>query len=196
MVELRKEAQLQGLTSVKVWDCSIQCYDQRFIQEGGPSVNGQYLYTIFVPFEEASANKMTANFLKYTGRDKADAFGATAWAAGIFFQDIVNTIVHKGGDNTVTRGPRCSPPRPPSTGSPPDGMLGKTDVGKRLPTPCYALLQVQNGKFVRVYPKKAGNLRLQPGQPPDDQARPARGAGADGPRARREPAPRRSPCST
>jgi len=161
MVELRKEAQLQGLTSVKVWDCSIQCYDQRFIQEGGPSVNGQYLYTIFVPFEEASANKMTANFLKYTGRDKADAFGATAWAAGIFFQDIVNTIVQKGGDNALTRAAVLAT-APTINGFTADGMLGKTDVGKRLPTPCYALLQVQNGKFVRVYPKKAGTFDCNP----------------------------------
>ena len=161
MVELRKEAQLQGLTSVKVWDCSIQCYDQRFIQEGGSSVNGQYLYTIFVPFEEASANKMTENFLKFTGRDKADAFGATAWAAGIFFQDIVNTIVQKGGDNAVTRAAVLAT-APTINGFTAGGMLGKTDVGKRLPTPCYALLQVQNGKFVRVYPKKPGTFDCNP----------------------------------
>lgn len=95
MVELRKEALLQGLTSVKVWDCSIQCYDQRLIQEGGSSVEGQYLYTTFVPFSEARYNKMTATFLKFTGVSKADSFGANAWAAGIFFQDVVNTIVKK-----------------------------------------------------------------------------------------------------
>jgi hypothetical protein len=161
MVELRKEAQLQGLTSVKVWDCSIQCYDQRFIQEGGSSVEGQYLYTIFVPFEEANANKMTATFLKFTGRDKADAFGATAWAAGIFFQDIVNTIVNKGGDNALTRAAVLAT-APTINGFTADGMLGRTDVGKRLPTPCYALLQVQHGKFVRVYPKKAGTFDCNP----------------------------------
>jgi hypothetical protein len=161
MVELRKEAQLQGLTSVKVWDCSIQCYDQRFIQQGGSSVEGQYLYTIFVPFEEANANKMTATFLKYTGRDKADAFGATAWAAGIFFQDVVNTIVHKGGDNALTRAAVLAT-APTINGFTADGMLGKTDVGKRLPTPCYVLLQVRHGKFVRVYPKKAGTFDCNP----------------------------------
>jgi hypothetical protein len=161
MVELRKEAVLQGLTSVKVWDCSIQCYDQRFIQQGGSSVEGQYLYTTFVPFEEASANKMTATFLKFTGRDKADAFGANAWAAGIFFQDVVNTIVGKGGENALTRAAVLAT-APTINGFTADGMLGKTDVGKHLPTPCYALLQVQHAKFVRVYPKKAGTFDCNP----------------------------------
>ena len=56
-MEIRKEADVQGLTSVKVWDCSIQCYDQKFIQEGGSAVEGQYLYTTFVPFAEASTTR-------------------------------------------------------------------------------------------------------------------------------------------
>ncbi len=29
MVLMRKEATLQGLTGVKVWDCSVGCYDKR-----------------------------------------------------------------------------------------------------------------------------------------------------------------------
>jgi hypothetical protein len=160
-VEIRKEAQLQGLTSVKVWDCSIQCYDQKFIQEGGSAVEGQYLYTTFVPFAEASYNKMTATFLKFTGPAKADAFGANAWAAGIFFQDVVNTIVQKGGDNALTRAAvlKTAPTIHNFTAG---GMLGSTDVGKHLPTPCFVLLQVRNGKFVRVYPTKPGTFDCNP----------------------------------
>ena len=34
-VFLRKEAQTQGVNTVKVWDCALQCYDQRLLQEGG-----------------------------------------------------------------------------------------------------------------------------------------------------------------
>ena len=37
---VRKEAALQGLTSVKVWDCTLQCYTPQLIQEGGSDVNG------------------------------------------------------------------------------------------------------------------------------------------------------------
>jgi hypothetical protein len=43
-----------------------------------------------------------------------------------------------------------------------DGMLGATDVGRRAPTPCYVLLQVQHGKFARVWPKKVGTFDCNP----------------------------------
>jgi hypothetical protein len=161
MIELRKEAQLQGATSVRVWDCSIQCYDHRLIEQGGAVVEGQYVYTIFVPFEEARANPMTASFLKYTGRDRADAFAATAWAAGAYFRDVVNAVVKRSGQNGLTRQALLAA-APTLNGFTADGMLGKTDVGRHLPTPCFALLQVQHGKFVRVYPKRAGTFDCHP----------------------------------
>src|SRR5260370_2501970 len=174
MVSLRKEAVLQGLNSVKVWDCSIQCYDQRLIQQGGPAVEGQYLYTIFVPFEEASANRMTANFLKFTGRNRADAFGATAWAAGLYFRDVVNPVVQKGGKNALTRA-NVLATAPGTNGFTADAMLGRTDVGMRPPTPCFTLLQVKTGRFFPVYPKKAATFDCNPPNPPPIQLEPLAG---------------------
>ena len=84
-VLLRKEATLQGLTGVKVWDCGVGCYDKQFLSTGGSDVNGEYVDTLFLPFydkKEQKANPMTGNFVKYTGADKAASFGAYAWAAG------------------------------------------------------------------------------------------------------------------
>jgi hypothetical protein len=37
-------------------------------------------------------------------------------------------------------------------------MLGSTDVGGRKVGGCVVILQVKNGKFVRVNPKKKGTL--------------------------------------
>jgi len=161
MVELRKEAIVQGVTSVKVWDCSIQCYDQSFIQQGGAAVEGQYVYTTFVPFAEASTNAMMHSYLQYTGANKADAFGANAWAAGIFLRDVVNDIVQKDGKNGLTRAAVLATAATIHNFTA-DGMLGETDVGRHLPTPCFALLQVRNGKFVRVYPTKPGTFDCNP----------------------------------
>ena len=84
-VLLRKEAALQGLTGVKVWDCGSACYDQQFLASGGQDVEGQYVDTTFLPFlgkADQKANQMAANFVKYTGADKAASFGAYTWAAG------------------------------------------------------------------------------------------------------------------
>jgi ABC-type branched-subunit amino acid transport system substrate-binding protein len=157
-VSLRKEAKLQGVDSVEVWDCSVQCYNTQLLEQGGADVEDQYVYLNLVPFfSEAKANKMTSNFVKYTGKDKADGFAAQAWAAAVYFRDAVNAIVEEGGNNAVTRESLIEASNNVN-GFTADGMIGKTDVGDRVPSPCFALLQVQNGEFERVYPKKAASF--------------------------------------
>ena len=69
---MRKEAALQGLTDVKVWDCTIGCYSKAFLKAGGADVEGQFVDTLFLPFlskAEQKANPMLTNFVKYTGED-------------------------------------------------------------------------------------------------------------------------------
>ena len=83
-VLLRKEAKLQGITDPEfIWDCTLQCYDKDLIAQGGADVEGQYVSLLFLPFEEAGTNKTLAQFLKYTGKDKADGFGIQAYASGL-----------------------------------------------------------------------------------------------------------------
>ena len=61
MVLMRKEAALQGVTDVKVWDCGVGCYDkEQFLKAGGSDVEGQYVDTLFLPFlskADQKANK-------------------------------------------------------------------------------------------------------------------------------------------
>jgi ABC-type branched-subunit amino acid transport system substrate-binding protein len=153
-VLLRREAQVQGVTSVKVWDCGLQCYDRRTIEEGGDAVEGQYVSLFFTPFEEAKQNKAVNNYLKsLESRDDADGFGAQAWAAGLFFRDVVNRVAGADGNNGVTRA-RFLEEAAKIHDFTADGMLGSTDVGGRKVGPCVVMLQVKDGKFVRVHPKK------------------------------------------
>ena len=42
---LRKEATLQGLTDVKVWDCTTGCYSKAFLKDGGSDVDEQFVDT-------------------------------------------------------------------------------------------------------------------------------------------------------
>jgi hypothetical protein len=157
-VTLRKEAKLQGVDGVEVWDCSIQCYNKQLLEQGGADVEDQYVYLTIVPFfNEAKANKMTANFVKYTGKDKVDGFGAQAWTAGVYFRDAVNSIVKEGGNNALTR-ERLLEAADGINDFTANGMMGVTDVGDRVPSSCFALLQVQDGEFVRIYPKKKASF--------------------------------------
>jgi Periplasmic binding protein len=157
-VALRKEAKLQGLNVPDfIWDCTLQCYDRKMLSQGGADVEGQYVSTLFLPFEEASSNKMLANFLKYTGKDKADGFGVQAFASGLLVQQAIEQIVDKSGVNGVTRKAlfdELATIHDFDAG----GMIGTTDIGNRITTDCYVLTQVQDGKFVRVTPSKKGTF--------------------------------------
>src|SRR5262249_31307724 len=66
---LRKEATIQGITGVKVWDCTTGCYSTSFLKDGGSDVDGEYVDVLYLPFLNAAdrkANPMLNNFVKYT----------------------------------------------------------------------------------------------------------------------------------
>ena len=157
-VQLRREAKVQGATSVKVWDCTLACYDRRLIEEGGADVEGQYIWIFYPPFEEARYSKPVATFLKAIGgRDNADSFAVQSWAGMLFFRDVVDNIVKADGKDGVTRARFLEEARKIHDFTA-DGLLGPTDVGASKLNGCFVLLQVQDGKFVRVFPKKKGTV--------------------------------------
>ncbi len=106
-VAYRKEAKLQGVNSVKVFDCSLQCYDNRLIEEGGADVEDQFVNIGFLPFlgknSEVKSNKMLSTFVKNVGKDKVDGFGAQAWSSGLFFLKVLDGVVKASGVNGLTR---------------------------------------------------------------------------------------------
>ena len=161
-VFLRKESKVQGVNTVKVWDCALQCYDAKFLSEGGADVEGQYASLFFVPFEEAKQNKSVDAFLKAIGgKSKADGFSAQAWTAGLFFRDVVNNVVKADGNNGLTRARFIEEAKKIhdfTAAVDGQGMLGPTDVGGHKLNGCFVLTQVKNGKYVRVFPKAKGTL--------------------------------------
>jgi len=160
-VLLRKEAQLQGLTDPNfIWDCTLQCYDQSLLA-AGPVMNGTYVSLLFLPFEEASSNSTLANFLKYTGKDKADGFGIQAYASGLLLSQAIDQIVKTNGVNGITR-KAVFHELSTITAFNAGGMIGTTNIAGRKVSPCYVLTKVENGKFVRVTPTKKGTFDCNP----------------------------------
>ena len=154
-VFFRKEAQVQGVNTVKVWDCSLQCYDARFISSGGSAVEKQYVWLSFLPFEDKGHNPELDNFLQY---DKApDAFGAQAWVSGQIFAAAVNSVVAKSGPNGLTRAALLTGIRG-LTNFDDNGFIAPTNIGGKIATKCLLGMQVQNGKFVRVDPVEPGKF--------------------------------------
>jgi hypothetical protein len=95
------------------------------------------------------------------GADKADGFSTQAWASGLFLRDVINNIVEADGNNGVTRAAVLAEAANVNDWDG-DGMMGQRDMGERVPSPCYVLTQVKGGKFVRVFPKKAGTFECDP----------------------------------
>jgi hypothetical protein len=164
-VLLRKEAALQGVTGVKVWDCGVGCYDeQNFLKAGGQDVEGEYVDTLFLPFyskADQKANEQTGNFVKYTGRDKVASFGAYAWAAGLAFRDAVNAQVKEGGVNSVTRKTIFEQLNKIHKFDA-DGMIAPIDLAGRQISNCSVTMQVKDGEYVRVSPTKPGTFKCWP----------------------------------
>jgi ABC-type branched-subunit amino acid transport system substrate-binding protein len=154
-VFLRKEAEIQGVDTVKVWDCSLQCYDQRLISEGGTSVEGQYMWMSFLPFEDKGSNDTLDAFLEYN--EKPDGFGAQAFLAGELFAQVVDGIVEADGPNAVTRANILEGLRNTHEFDG-GGMMTPTDIGARKQSTCYVLMQVKDGEFVRANPTKPGTF--------------------------------------
>ena len=157
MIRMRKEAAAQGLTSVKVWACSLACYTKAFLAEGGADVDGTYLSMSFLPFEEAKYNAEDQAYVSALG-SKVDSFGANAWQAAGAFKQAVDNVVKQKGPNGVTRAAVLDALQ---------GITNFTDNGWTGPislkgtgafSGCYLILQVQQGKYVRVYPSKPGTM--------------------------------------
>ncbi|HEV3450136.1 MAG TPA: ABC transporter substrate-binding protein [Acidimicrobiia bacterium] len=162
MVYLRKEADLQGINRQSVvWDCFSPCYDKKFVQQGGPDVEGQYVTLAQLPFEEAKQNKTLANYIKFAGQDKIDGFGAYAWIASVLFRDAVNAVVKQGGNNALTRKALLGALRSVTSFNA-DGMWGPTNIAAHIPSPCFLIMQLRNGQFKRLYPSKPGTFDCKP----------------------------------
>jgi hypothetical protein len=165
-VLMRKEAQAQGVTSVKVWDCSVQCYDKRTITTANGATEGQYVWLNILPMEDgASANPELAKFLQYD--KKPDGFGEQAWVAGEIFARAVNdTMAANAGDpNSITRANLLKAIRGIHDFDA-GGLVPKVDIGNKVGSPCLVGMQVQGTKFVRVDPVQPGTFDCDNNKPP------------------------------
>ena len=148
-----KEAAVQGVNTVKVWDGTSACDSKRFLETAGAKAEGQYVDMPFVPVEEAKYSPAVRAYVKSVGGGVIDGNGEQAWAAALFFRDAVNAAVHRGGVNALTRANWLTAAKGIHSFDA-DGMLAKSDIPAKRATPCTSLFQVKGGKYTRVFPKK------------------------------------------
>jgi hypothetical protein len=153
---IRQEAALQGLTDPKiVWSCTSACYDQEQMSAAGSVMDGEYMPLGFVPFAEAKSNKTLASFVKYVGKDKLSAFAVYGWEAVLAFQQAADTAGK--GTSGLTRASLLDALRNMHAFDA-GGMAGTVDIGNKVPSSCFVLVEWKSGAFRRVQPSKAGTF--------------------------------------
>jgi hypothetical protein len=155
-VLLRQEAALQGVDSSKVvWQCTSACYDEKQMAAAGDAMNGEYVDLGFLPFSEAKENKTLAGYLKYIGKDNASAFGVYGFEAVLAFQQAADTA-NKSASG-LTRASLLTALKG-ITSFNAGGMVATVNIGGKVPSSCFMVVQWNNGAFKRVYPKTKGGF--------------------------------------
>jgi ABC-type branched-subunit amino acid transport system substrate-binding protein len=160
-VLLRKEAQLQGVSSVKVWACNAGCYDSSFITQGGSAVDNEYAATPYLPFysdwHDNAALKSLVNAVG--GVNNIDGNSLMSYVDALLFQDAVTKAIANGG--TLDRQALFTA-LSQETAFDAEGITGATNIAAHTPSACIAVSQVSGGQWKRVYPAKAGTFDCNP----------------------------------
>jgi len=156
MVLLRREAQLQGVNSVKVWECNSGCYDPSFYKQGGAAVNGTYALMLNLPYLSDYKVNPTLNKLitQLGGTDNFNNNALNSFVAALLFQDVVNKAAATGTLNRTTFFAALKDEHAFTA----NGIIGTTDVGNRAPSACQIIVQLQNGVWNRVDPATPGTF--------------------------------------
>lgn len=109
----------------------------------------------FLPFEDKGSNATLDSFLNYD--TKPDGFGAQAFAAGELLGTIVDGIVAADGPNGVTRTAILAGLNNTHSFDA-GGFIPPVDIGARKGSVCFAMVQVKDGKFIRVNPSEPGKF--------------------------------------
>ena len=98
MVLLRREAQLQGVSTVKAWECNSGCYDPSFYQQGGPTVNGTYAMLLDLPYlSDYKANPALHKLVTQLGGiNNLNNNALNSYVDALLFQDAVQKVVAGG----------------------------------------------------------------------------------------------------
>ena len=134
--------------------CELACYSQEFLTEGGRVVEGVYTWIPHAPFDALSASSELIEYRFWLSRFSDDAgwseVGLQAWSAGRLFEEAFNAMLEVEPE-APTREQLIASART-VTSFTADGVLPITNPGGGVPTPCFALMVVRNGRWEQEFP--------------------------------------------
>jgi ABC-type branched-subunit amino acid transport system substrate-binding protein len=161
MAQLRQEAQLQGLTTVKVWECNSGCYSPAYLTQAGSAAESTYASLLNIPFytEYKDNPTLATEVAQLGGVDKIDNNALASFDAALLFQDAIGKATANGG--TLNRATLFTALKNEHSFNA-QGIIGTTDVGNHQASPCIVIVEVKNGAWQRVFPTKAGTFDCTP----------------------------------
>jgi ABC-type branched-subunit amino acid transport system substrate-binding protein len=144
-IRLKQALDQQGVQVTFLMDSVA--YDPAFITSGGSGVNGTYAYVNTALFEEAASNPEMQLYLHWLHQVAPNGvpsfFGIYAWGAMKLFTQLA---VQLGGQ--LSRNSLLDAIRGVHSYNA-NGLFTTQDVGGKRTPPCQAMMQLENGKWVR-----------------------------------------------
>ncbi len=140
----------------EVTDLEAQFYSDDYLATAGEAAEGGFVRIAIAPFEEADEYPAMAHYLDamdtYNPDGKVAMLGVFSFSAGLLFATAAEEV---GDDLTRDRvAEQLAGMHEWSAG----GLHGTTDPGSHRASPCFIILEISDGAFVRRYPQ------------PDDEA--------------------------
>jgi ABC-type branched-subunit amino acid transport system substrate-binding protein len=153
---LQREIAAQGL-DIMVQDSGAGIYSQEYLEQAGPAADGTLVNLSVAPLEEKK-NPELKKYSRWVKKvdGKPTALGMSGWSAGLMFATAVQSM---GSD--VTRDGLIATLQDIHEWDA-NGLQALSDPGGKVPGGCFVQLQVEDGEFERVFPKKGFECR------PDD----------------------------
>ena len=128
-------------------------YNPEFVKQGGSAVEGAYVFTDAVMFEEAAGNPELRTYLTWLDRVAPGAqpsyFGLYAWSAARLFVTEAAAV----GPNLTRKAVLDRLERVDNwTGN---GLHSPQHVGPKMTPECWAFLRLQGGRWHRAHPSNA-----------------------------------------
>jgi ABC-type branched-subunit amino acid transport system substrate-binding protein len=129
-----------------------QTYGKKFLQLAGPAAEGTKVGLIFAIPEEAAGNPAIAQFNTWYGRTApgadVDFFALASWVAADMFVTALRAV---GPDPTQAK---MLAELSKMTAFDGGGLVAKINPAQKKPTPCFHIIEVKGGKWVKTFPAK------------------------------------------
>lgn len=151
IIPLQQAMNLQGFEPQAI-ELETNFYNNKYPQQAGSIADGTYIRLTTWPFEEADRNPAMAEYLDALEAAvpgaEPELLGVQAFSAALLWATAMKAL----GSNVTRAGLVEELKKITSWDG--GGLHGTSNPAERKPAPCYIMMKVEDGGFVREYPRE------------------------------------------